>query len=422
MSLEARVVSASVHYVPRRLDPPLRISSGLITAITEARAEVVVRVGGVEAAGRSSMYLSDLWAWPDPERTHDERDALLRGLCDTIASDLPAICGGPDAHPLELGMRLHNGVCHAAGDPPALARAMCASPFDAAIHDGAGIALGLPAMDLYAEPFAAPAADDLFPGAGASRAICAMLQRPVPRFDAWLVTGAKANLTDAMQPWVVQRGYRAFKVKILGADNAEDAALTSEVYRTAIALGARDPRLCADSNCANPDAASVGDYLKRVRELDPDAYRALEYVEQPTGRDITRHAFDWRPVTALRPVLLDEGLTGSDVFETALRQGWSGFALKTCKGHSFALVAAAWAHAHGMQLALQDLTNPGLSAIHAAIFASRVPTINGVELNSPQFTPAANEEWLPRLAPLLAPEDGVHHVPPADTPGLGSRL
>jgi hypothetical protein len=104
------------------------------------------------------------------------------------------------------------------------------------------------------------------------------------------------------------------------------------------------------------------------------------------------------------------------------RQGWTGFALKTCKGHSFALLAAAWATGQGMKLAMQDLTNPGYSFLHAALFAARLPTLNGVELNSPQFTPAANHPWLPRLAPLFEPKDGYHHLPETIPLGLGSGL
>lgn len=164
------------------------------------------------------------------------------------------------------------------------------------------------------------------------------------------------------------------------------------------------------------------DYLDRLRATAPDAFDALEYLEQPTVRDIVAHSNDWRPVARLKPVLLDEGLTGLDVPEEVVAQGWSGLALKTCKGHSFALAAAAWARERGMMVSLQDLTNPGLSAIHAALFASRVQTVNGVELNSPQYTPSADAEWLPRLAGLLEPRDGIHRLPDAVPVGPGSAL
>ncbi|MCC6680715.1 MAG: hypothetical protein IT445_07415 [Phycisphaeraceae bacterium] len=85
------------------------------------------------------------------------------------------------------------------------------------------------------------------------------------------------------------------------------------------------------------------------------------------------------------------------------------------------MIAAAWALQHGMALSLQDLTNPGLSAVHAALFAARVPTMNGVEINSPQFTPAANEAWRNRHPGLFQISDGIHHLPDVTMIGLGGE-
>jgi hypothetical protein len=85
-------------------------------------------------------------------------------------------------------------------------------------------------------------------------------------------------------------------------------------------------------------------------------------------------------------------------------------------------MASAWARERGLLLSMQDLTNPGLAAIHAALFASRIPMINGVELNSPQYTPSVNSEWLPRLSGLFSPRNGVHFVGDLTCAGLGSRL
>jgi len=425
--MNCRVLEASVAFYHRPFVHPLIISSGAITEITEARAFVRVRIGTSEAVGRGAMYLSDLWAWPEPSLTHEDRDRVLRALCERIAGDLMSICGGEPAHPLELGMRAHEEVLSlsvgAGADPTPLARAMCLSPFDAATHDAAGLALGRPSMTLCDEPCAMPAADRLFADATACQAIAGMIRtRPRRAFDAWLVVGEADDLTGTVLPWVRDRGYRAFKLKILGRDAEADAARTVEVFQAVRSFGVHRPRLTADSNGATPGPDAAVEYLERVRGLDPEAFDALEYIEQPTGRDILAQPHDWRGVAALKPVLLDEGLTDARAMAAAVEQGWSGFALKTCKGHSFALVAAAWAHRRGMAVALQDLTNPGLAAIHAGIFAAYVPTINGIELNSAQFTPAANEEWLPRLRPFLAPQDGTHRLP-ADMPnGLGSTL
>jgi L-alanine-DL-glutamate epimerase-like enolase superfamily enzyme len=420
--LDARVEEARVEFARRPLLRPLVLSSGAIEDLTEARAEVVLRVAGREAVGRGSIYLSDLWAWPDPSLPHERRDAALRDLCGRIADGLPDLCGGQAGHPLVLGLRLHDALCGEPAGPPALARAMCASPFDAALHDAVGCALGVSAFRLYAADFPCPEADPLFECGSAAAAIRAMI-RPAPlrEMPAWLIVGKDDDLERDVSPWVRGRGYRCLKLKIMGRDNARDAARTVEVFRAAVRWGARGVRLTADSNEANPDADSVLDYLQRLREADPSAFAALQYLEQPTGRDIRKDRFDWRPVTRLKPVMLDEGLTSLELLPEARAQGWSGLALKTCKGQSFALAAAAWAHERRMPVSLQDLTNPGLAMIHAAYFAAHVPTVNGAEMNSPQFTPAANEAWLPRLAGLFDVRDGRHRLPPAP-PGLGSGL
>ena len=161
--LQTTVLDARVRFVPQSFVRPLIISSGKITEITEAQADVRVRVEGREAVGRGSIYLSDLWAWPDPAFTHAQRDAALRSLCLNIARKLAAMCGGEAAHPLELGLLLHESVCREK-TPPVLARAMCASPFDAAIHDAVGIAMGRSAFDFYREPVPLPTADPHFAG------------------------------------------------------------------------------------------------------------------------------------------------------------------------------------------------------------------------------------------------------------------
>jgi len=179
--------------------------------------------------------------------------------------------------------------------------------------------------------------------------------------------------------------------------------------------------ISVDSNEGNPSAESVVEYLTLLESRDPQTYAALSHLEQPTGRDIAAHRFDWRGVSRRKPVMLDEGLTSLDLLAEARAQGWTGLALKTCKGHSFVLVAAAWAQENNMLLSLQDLTNPGFAAIHAALLASRINSINGVEINSPQFTPAANADWLPRLRGLFEPQ-GQHDISWGTPAGLGSSL
>jgi hypothetical protein len=306
--LQTRVLGAKASFVEQSFLRPLIISSGTISKITEAVVEVSVRVNGIEATGRGSMYLSDLWAWPDPALTHADRDSRLRELVEEFARRLDSLCGGEAAHPLELGLRLHESVCREKS-PPVLARAMCASPFDAAIHDAAGIGLGMSAFDFCREPTPIPTADRHFRGGSAVAAIAKILRTPKRELRAWYVVGKNDSMEAVVGPWIRDRGYHCFKIKLLGKDNAYDVGRTVEVYREARRLGAQKIQLDVDTNEANPDAASVIDYFERLRAADADAYEALLYFEQPTGRDITVHKFDWRTVTRFKPVMLDEGLT-----------------------------------------------------------------------------------------------------------------
>lgn len=420
--MTCRILEASFSFRNQPFARPLQLSSGTITEITGATATVRVEAGGRVAEGRGCIYLSDLWAWPDPDLPHEIRDASMRNYCQHLAHVLPDR-HSHRAHPLQLGMEILSGIHgdDSAERPPLLAALVCMSPLDAAIHDACGKALAVPAFRLYGDDVPAGVADSLFPGTGAIPAVRRFLH-PVPQeaVDGWYVVSGTDPLAEDFAMFVRERGFRCFKLKTHGRDPEADARRTVEVFRAARQLGVARPRLSADSNEGNPDAASVGAYLDALEAMDPDAYAALEYLEQPTGRDIRTHAFDWRPVAARKPVLVDEGLMDPELLPLLEEQGWSGICLKTCKGHSFNLVAGAWAHARGMKVAVQDLTNPGIAAIHSCLLAMYTPSMNGVELNSPQFTPAANEPWLPAYGPLFAPADGRHRVPDPLVPGLGA--
>ncbi|HND53849.1 MAG TPA: hypothetical protein PLV92_15675, partial [Pirellulaceae bacterium] len=169
--VNARIISASVEFHPRKLATPLTIGESRIETVVEARARVRVVASGLdgggderfecEATGVGAVYLSHLWAWPRQRAFEDTREQRMIDLCQRLAADLPAIVGDDAAHPLELGARLHArvGELNKAAcvrvrggisdeldaelrSMPPLARLICLSPFDAALHDAAGLALG----------------------------------------------------------------------------------------------------------------------------------------------------------------------------------------------------------------------------------------------------------------------------------------
>jgi L-alanine-DL-glutamate epimerase-like enolase superfamily enzyme len=415
--MNCSILSAEVSFRPQPFARPLQLSSGTITEITEATATVTVRIGTREATGKGSIYLSDLWAWPDPAIPHSQRDAAMQDYCSQLAADLPGLSG--PQHPLSHGMDLLSRNAHHAGPGriPFLAGSVCLSPFDAAIHDAAGHALQRSAFHLYDDAFA-----DRHTASPAQLAAIRrfLRQTPSPEVDGWYVVSATDPLTSDFHHFIQHHGFRCFKLKTLGKDPDADARRTADVFDAAQALGVSHPRLSADSNEGNPDAQSVATYLDALQSLSPAAYEALAYLEQPTGRDIRTHAFDWHSIAARKPILVDEGLMEPSILPVIEQQGWSGICLKTCKGHSFNLIAGAWAASRGLLTAVQDLTNPGLAAIHSCLLAQHTPSLNGVELNSPQFTPAANDPWASRLPSLFSPTDGSHHLPNPLVHGLGS--
>src|SRR5262249_1223989 len=155
-------------------------------------------------------------------------------------------------------------------NPPELARAMCASAFDAAIHDAAGQALDISAFGFYTEHREVPSADKYFPNVGASRAIADIIQPPRRELPAWYVVGIKEPLETTLIPAIKKRGYWCFKLKLSGSDNHADVARTVEVFRAAKSTGLPQVRLTVDTNEANSSVESVLDYLERLEAADRD--------------------------------------------------------------------------------------------------------------------------------------------------------
>src|SRR5439155_19890540 len=92
----------------------------------------------------------------------------------------------------------------------------------------------------------------------------------------------------------------------------------------------------------------------------------------------------------LRHVGIAESLIDLASLLLARDKGYTGAALKACKGQSQSLLMAAAARKLGMFLCVQDLTCPGASLIHSAGLAAHVPGVEAVEANARQYVPAAN--------------------------------
>ncbi len=154
---------------------------------------------------------------------------------------------------------------------------------------------------------------------------------------------------------------------------------------------------------------------------DAGGFDRILYIEQPTARDLqTDRANVMHEAAKLPPVVIDESLTDLETLLLAREMGYTGVALKACKGQSQAMLMAAAAQKFGMFLCVQDLTCPGASLIHSAGIAARVPGNAGIEANARQFVPRANAAWEPRFPGLFTIRDGMMHTGQLTGPGLGA--
>ena len=90
----------------------------------------------------------------------------------------------------------------------------------------------------------------------------------------------------------------------------------------------------------------------------------------------------------------------------AREMGYTGAALKACKGQSQAMLMAAVAQKYKMFLCVQDLTCPGAALIHSAALASHVPGVSGLEANGRQYVPIANKPWEANFPGIFVIRDG----------------
>jgi hypothetical protein len=158
-----------------------------------------------------------------------------------------------------------------------------------------------------------------------------------------------------------------------------------------------------------------------VREKSPRGFEMIQYVEQPTARDLKAdRANVMHEAAKLRPVVIDESLTDLESLALARQMGYTGAALKACKGQTQALLMAAAAQVWKMFLCVQDLTCPGAALIHSAALAAHVPGAGTLEANAREYVPAANEAWTAKFPGIFTIRDGTMATGEITGPGLGA--
>ena len=124
-------------------------------------------------------------------------------------------------------------------------------------------------------------------------------------------------------------------------------------------------------------------------------------------------------VAEVKPVVIDEALVDYEALLACRDLGYSGVALKACKGQSESLLAAAAAQKFDMFLCVQDLTCPGASYLHSCSLAARIPGIAAIEGNARQYCPGPNTRWARLYQGLFDITNGTVETARLSENGLG---
>ncbi len=421
---------------------PLKFGETVVEDATILRAEVEVALRGIrrKIVGIGEMSMGTAWAWPGrisstitlkvvlelanrlAQRVSDAKlmgDPLqlthrINALRDAIATEL------------EAEYKIVDGI-------PRLAVMLAGSPLEAAVHDAFGRAHERSSFELLSAEFlnedlSAYLGED-FAGKYPSEYV---LAKPRPTLPLYHLVGAldplstddlKVRLNDGypetLEQWLRIEGISHLKLKLAGNNLDWDVGRIVEVTRICEAVASeRNWKLSFDFNALCPDEDYVIELLERLERLSPLSHSRLQYIEQPTPRDLTiRTDMTVNRVSRFYPIVIDESLDGMESLRLARKRGYTGIALKTCKGHTECLLMAAAAKAYKMFLSVQDLTCIGGSFLHTVALASRLPQVAAVEGHGRQYCPAGNQAYTNKYAPLFRVRYGT--IPTELLSGIG---
>ncbi len=426
---------------------PMKFGGRVVTSATLVHVRAVVETrDGRRGAGLGSMPMSNIWAWPAGKTSPEQ--ALTAMLEHAQRATQVANGWREFGHPLDLthGLgatwrRISLELVGELGLPeamPRLAQLVATSPIEAAIHDAFGKALDRNSYDLlsaeYANQDLSAWLNDEFQGEYLDRYT---LRTPKPRMPLYHLVGALDALTDAdlaervedglpqtLPEWINANGLTHLKIKLNGDDLAWDVRRVVDVESVAspvqTARGCPAWRYSLDFNERCGSVQYVLEFLAKLGEKSPKALGRVHYIEQPTHRDLRSNPENrMHDAAAIKPVVIDESLLDLESLQLCREMGYSGVALKACKGHSEALLMGAAAQKYQMFLCVQDLTCPGASFMHSASLSARIPTVAAIEGNARQYCPAGNFEYSRRYPEMFEVTDGTLGTSVLTGSGLG---
>ncbi|MGB0143255.1 MAG: enolase C-terminal domain-like protein [Akkermansiaceae bacterium] len=437
-----RISSISLSFVPVVTRVPLKFGDQTLTEVNCARVGIEVSDGDKSATGWAETPLSVAWVWPSG-LGYREREDRLKEFCEVLRADLEA--NGSEGHPMVIGHhyiedRLHDRLAdendgrETDAEMPHLAALVCLSAFDLALYDAFGNLHNVGAFecldhqwlgDYDLARFLEPA--EVFRGKYPSD----YLVEPKKTLPVWHLVGGLDALEEndltgdepddgypiLLRDWIRRDGLKCLKIKLRGNDLEWDHDRLVAVGRIALEEGVT--HLTTDFNCMVTDPEYVNTILDRIAESEPEISEQIVYVEQPFPYDLEANQIEVGSVSDRKPLFMDESAHDWRFVRLGLDLGWTGVALKTCKTLTGAILSLCWAKEHGMDLMVQDLTNPRLAQVPHVLLAAYAGTIAGVESNAMQFYPEASAEFLKIHPGLYQRRKGVLDWSTLNGPGFG---
>lgn len=436
MQIRVTGVAFSTRDYPYRA--PIKFGGVAVDRATILTAEVaVVGDDGRAARGTSAMPLGNVWAYPSKVMTYDETLAAMTALAERVAAALRD--SDISGHPIDIGVSLEPVYLNAAKEIPArdpvpvLATLVTASAFDAATHDAYGNLLGRNCYQTYGRDLLpADLGKHLGPDFAGEHLADHVRREPVDELPLYHLVGALDPLSvgevtrpvgdglpEHLGEWIERDGLTHLKIKLNGDDLNWDVERILSVNRVAESSSELTQwHFSLDFNERCPNAEYLIECLRRIQTRSPAAYDRVQYVEQPTHRDLSRGP-SVSAAASLKPIVIDESLVGLESLLMARELGYTGVALKACKGQTQSLLMAAAARKLGLFLCVQDLTCPGAAFVHSAGLAAHVPGVAAIEGNARQYVPAASAGWEGRFAGLFRVRGGRIRTAGLTGPGLG---
>jgi L-alanine-DL-glutamate epimerase-like enolase superfamily enzyme len=402
---------------------------------------------GRTAEGFGSMTMGNIWSWKTQRYSYSETLEIMKKQA-ARASNLMA-SHRDFGHPIEINADLEPAWMRDAETLtrednleeaiPALFTLVTTSPFDAALHDAYGKLHGRSAWACYGREFMnadlSRYLGDEFKGQYPDRYVDPAPKPRMPIFhnvglgDPVLPEERDKPLNDGLPEllgeWVKAEGITHVKIKMRGNDDRWDLERILNVDRicSQAKSGQPNPELyySLDFNEQARDAAYVVEFLRQLKDRNELAFDRIQYLEQPTSRYLHEDRQNlMHEAAALRPVVIDEALLDVETLRLAEEMGYTGCALKACKGQSHTVVIASLARARKLFLTVQDLTCPAAAFIHSAAIAAHVPGVAAIEANGRQYVPSANEGWKDRFPGLFTVREGQIATAEIKGNGLGA--